>query len=99
MRSWQFWWNTLIMSSQYNPAWFVECLMLMLTSALFVVWMLQGDWPYLMLSSSYSLGAAMFIWVREAIAPSHQRRLMQAIALLSLVYSLYSFADVVPYIH
>lgn len=98
MQRWQFWWNTLILSSQYNPTWLVECLMLALTSTLFVVWTLKGNWPYLMLSSSYALGAAMSIWVREAIAPSNQPRLMRAIAILSFIYSLYSFADLAQYL-
>jgi hypothetical protein len=82
------WLNTIIRSSQQNPARFVECLMLLLATSLVILWMmplkLHASWAYLVLSSSYTIGAAASIWVRESIEPSHQQRLMQTMAILAL---------------
>lgn len=98
MRSWRFWLNTLILSSQYNPPRFVELLMLLLAIGLLGIWQITPKWPYLVLSLSFVVGSSISILVREAIAPTPQRRLTQLAALLLLVVSIYGFADLVHYL-
>jgi hypothetical protein len=49
--------------------------------------------PYLVLGLSLVVGASISILVREAIAPSPQRRVTQFTALLLLFISIYGFAD------
>jgi len=92
MRLWQFWWRTLVLSTQYNPPEFVELIMTSLTMALLVSWMLTPAWPYLVLSSSFALGAAISMWVRQLIAPSPHPCVLKLLAVLLLIYSLYAFA-------
>ncbi|MBW4650229.1 MAG: hypothetical protein KME06_16305 [Kastovskya adunca ATA6-11-RM4] len=98
MRYWQFWWRSLLLSSQYNPPEFVELVMTTLTMALLLSWAVTQQWPYLVLSSSYAMGAAISMWVREAITPSPHPRVLQILAVLLLIYSLYTFADLVHYL-
>jgi hypothetical protein len=98
MRYWQFWWRSLLLSSQYNPPEFVELVMTTLTMALLLSWAVTQQWPYLVLSSSYAMGAATSMWVREAITPSPHPRVLQILAVLLLIYSLYTFADLVHYL-
>lgn len=98
MRSWRFWLNTLILSSQYNPPRFVELLMLLLAIGLLGIWQIIPKWPYLVLSLSFVVGSSISILVREVIAPTPQMRLTQLAALLLLVVSIYGFADLVHYL-
>ena len=98
MTIWRFWFHTLVLSSQYNPPRFVELLMLLLAITLLGIWQIQPNWPYLMLSLSYVIGASISILVREAIAPSPQPRATQVTALLLLIVSIYGFADLVHYL-
>ncbi|WP_392535376.1 hypothetical protein [Nostoc sp. C117] len=93
MRFWYFWFNTFIVSSQYNPPRFVELLMLFLAIAMLAIASILPDRPYLILGLSLVVGASISILVREAIAPSPQTRITQLTALLLLVISLYGFAD------
>ncbi len=93
MRTWHFWINTFILASQYNPPRFIELLMLMLAMAMLGISTFVTDTPYIVLGLTLVVGAAISILVREAIAPSHQRRITQFTALLLLVISLYGFAD------
>ena len=70
--------------------------MLSLAVVLFGVWTFQERWPYLWLGSSYALGSATSIWVRETFFPSTQARRWQATLVLSLSilllwFALYSF--------
>ncbi|MHC5830268.1 MAG: hypothetical protein ACYT04_83615, partial [Nostoc sp.] len=51
------------------------------------------DRPYLILGLSLVVGASISILVREAIAPSPQKRITQLTASLLLIISLYGFAD------
>lgn len=97
MRFWQFWWRTLIFSTQYNPPEFVELTMTSLTMALLVSWEFTRAWPYLALSSSFALGAAVSMWVRELIIPSPYPRVVQVLAILLVIYSLYAFIDLAQY--
>lgn len=98
MTIWRFWLNTLILSSQYNPPRFVELLMLLLAITLLAIWQIvPAEWPYLVLSLSYVIGASISILVREAIAPSPQPRATQITAFLLLIISIYGFADLVHY--
>ena len=98
MRTWRFWLNTLILSSQYNPPRFVELLMLLLAIMLLGIWSVTPNWPYLVLSLSFVIGASISILVREAIAPSPQMRATQVTAVLLLIVSIYGFADLVHYL-
>ena len=98
MRTWRFWLNTLILSSQYNPPRFVELLMLLLALTLLGIWSITPNWPYLVLSLSFVIGASISILVREAIAPSPQMRATQVTAVLLLIVSIYGFADLVHYL-
>ena len=93
MRICRFWLHTLILSSQYNPPRFVELLMLLLSMTLLGIWQILPDWPYLVLSLSYVIGASISILVREAIAPSPQPRATQITAVLLLIVSIYGFAQ------
>ncbi len=93
MRICRFWLYTLILSSQHNPPRFVELLMLLLSMTLLGIWQIVPDWPYLVLSLSYVIGASISILVREAIAPSPQPRATQITAVLLLIVSIYGFAQ------
>ncbi|AFY51077.1 hypothetical protein Nos7524_5358 [Nostoc sp. PCC 7524] len=95
MRFWQFWLNSFILASQYNPPRFVELVMLMLAIAMLAVAIIVPDRPYLVLGLSLVIGAAISILVREAIAPSPQTRLTQLTAILLLLISFYGFADLI----
>jgi hypothetical protein len=98
MRLWNFWFNSFIFASQYNPPRFVEFLMLMLAIAMLVLAIILPDTPYLVLGLSLVVGACASILVREAIAPSPHRQLTQFTALLLLVISIYGFADLLQVI-
>lgn len=98
MTIWRFWFQTFILSSQYNPPRFVELLMLLLAIALLGIWQITPSWPYLALSLSYIIGASLSILVREAIAPSPQICATQVTAILLLIISIYGFVDLVQYL-
>ncbi|MBD2727844.1 hypothetical protein H6G96_16310 [Nostoc sp. FACHB-892] len=94
MRIWSFWFNSFILSSQYNPPRFVELLMLLLAIAMLgIASILPDKPPYLVLGLSLVVGASISILVREAIAPSPETRITQLTASLLLIISLYGFAD------
>lgn len=95
MRLWQSWWQTLMLSSQYNPPRFIELVMLNLAMAVLLIWGITGAWPYLVLSLSYGVGAASSILVREAIAPSPHPHAAQVSAVVLLIISCCGFADLV----
>ena len=93
MRLWTSWLNNFILASQYNPPRFVELLMLMLAIAMLLTASVLPDMAYLVLGLSFVVGASISILVREAIAPSPQKRVTQFTALLLLFISIYGFAD------
>ncbi|MEH2144691.1 hypothetical protein [Nostoc sp.] len=94
MRFWSFWFNSFVLSSQYNPPRFVELLMLLLAIAMLAIAsILPADRPYLILGLSLVVGASISILVREAIAPSPQTRITQLTASLLLIISLYQFGE------
>ena len=95
MRNWQFWWQTLILSTQHNPPRFMELLMLTLAIILFLLWSLAAEWPYLVLSLSYGIGSSFSILVREALTPSPHIQPTQVTAVLLLIISFYSFAELI----
>jgi multisubunit Na+/H+ antiporter MnhE subunit len=97
MRLWQFWWRTLVLSTQYNPPEFVELMMTSLTMALLVSWKFTNAWPYLVLSSSFAIGAAVSMWIREMIIPSPHPRVVQVLAILLLIYSFYALTGLADY--
>lgn len=71
--------------------------MLLLAMVFLGIWGIKPDWPYLVLSLSYIIGASISILVREAIAPSPQPRATQITAVLLLIISIYGFTDLVQY--
>ncbi len=95
MRHWQNWLNTLILSSQHNPPRFVELVMLTLAMIFLGLWTLIGQWPYLALSLSYIIGSSCSILVRESLGPRPQFQLTHLTALLLLIISFYSFAELI----
>jgi hypothetical protein len=95
MRSWNFFLNTCILSSQHNPPRFVEFLMLLLAMAMLLIGSILPDKPYLVLGLSFVIGASASILVREAVSPSPQRLITQFTASLLLLISLYGFADLI----
>jgi hypothetical protein len=98
MRLWDFWWRTLVFSTQSNPPEFIEHLMILGTLILGMRWIFTDEWAYLVLSSSFALGAAVSIWVRETIMPSPRPRIVRILAVgMLFVYSFYGFADVACY--
>ncbi|MBE9210706.1 hypothetical protein IQ244_30235 [Nostoc sp. LEGE 06077] len=93
MRFWHFWLNSLFLSSQHQPAHFIEFVMLVLTLLLLGIWGVTQELPYMLLCLSYAIGAAISMLVREAIAPSPQAIISRLIALLLLAISLYGLVD------
>lgn len=73
--------------------------MLLLALILLGVWSFTPDWPYQALAWSYLAGVSASMWVREAIAPSHQARATQIAALLLLLISIYGFTDLFRYLY
>ncbi|MFM7363719.1 MAG: hypothetical protein ACKO11_04285 [Cuspidothrix sp.] len=102
MRIWNFWINSLILSSQYHPPRFVELLMLTLAIAMLTISIIVPDPPYIILGLSFVIGASTSILVREAMSPHYhsntfftQKRITQLTALLLLGISIYGFADLI----
>ncbi|MCG5056885.1 MAG: hypothetical protein KA714_02420 [Limnoraphis sp. WC205] len=93
MRLWRFWWQTLVLSTQYNPPQFVEVVMLMLAIILLGFWSLTGDLPYLVLCLSYVVGSSTSMLVRVAITPQTRFHVTQVIAVLLILISLYTLID------
>lgn len=95
MRPWQYWLNTVILSAQHNPPRFVELVMLNLAMILLGLWSVTAQWAYLALSLSYIIGSSFSILVRESIGPRPQFQLTHLTALLLLIISFYSFAELI----
>jgi hypothetical protein len=95
MRRWHFWWQTLVLSTQYNPPQFVEALMLMLGFFLLLIWIWNEKWPYLVLSMSYVAGSSTSMLIREAMIPSPTLQLTQKMAILLLIVSIYMIIDLI----
>ncbi len=56
------------------------------------------NWQYLALSSSFALGAAGSISVRETLIPSPRPRVAIVLAVsMLLLYSLYAFSNIAQY--
>ncbi|MBP5976893.1 hypothetical protein HW132_30270 [Brasilonema sp. CT11] len=94
MRFWHFWFNSFVLSSQYNPPRFVEMLMVLLAIVMLIVWNFTLEIPYMILGWSFVIGASISILVREAIAPSPDIRVNQLAAFFFLSISLYGFVYV-----
>ncbi|NEO31974.1 MAG: hypothetical protein F6K36_16365 [Symploca sp. SIO3C6] len=98
MRIWQFWWRTLVLSSQYNPPEFIEHFMILWTLILGLWWGFLPYWPHLVLSASFALGAAMSMLVRELMTPSTRPRSVSVLAIFVLLsYTIYAFTQLPPY--
>ncbi|WP_445251656.1 hypothetical protein [Microcoleus sp. LAD1_D1] len=87
--------DTLILSTQHNPPRFVELVMLTLAMILLGLWSVTLQWQYLTLSLSYIIGSSFSILVRESIGPQPQFQLTHLTALLLLIISFYSFAELI----
>lgn len=104
MRFWQRWYNNLQRACQQNPPRVVEAIMLILAIVLllFLIFTWQGleQWPYLILSLCYCLGASVSLLVRETHCYGQQPQVtptavfMGAIALV-LVVSLIALSSLV----
>ncbi|WP_293149518.1 MULTISPECIES: hypothetical protein [unclassified Microcoleus] len=95
MRSWEYWLNTVILSSQQNPPRFVELVMLTLAMIFLGLWSITLQWQYLTLSLSYIIGSSFSILVRESMGPRPQFQLTHLTALLLLIISFCSFAELI----
>lgn len=95
MRPWQYWLDTLILSTQHNPPRFVELVMLSLAMILLGIWSMTAQWPYLVLSLSYIIGSSFSILIRESLGPRPQFQLTHITAVLLLIISFYSFAELI----
>lgn len=93
MRLWRSWWQTLVLSTQYNPPQFIEVIMLLLAMALLGFWSVTGDLPYLVLCLSYVLGSSISMLVREAIIPSTDFHITQVLSVLLLYISVIILID------
>jgi hypothetical protein len=98
MRLWQSWSYAVYLFIRQYPPRFIEVLMLLLAMSLLLIWGLVGQWPYLVLSLSYVIGSSISVLVREFCFPSYQPRLTQLTALVLLVISLFSLADLARYL-
>jgi hypothetical protein len=87
-----------MLDRQHNPPLFVEFIMLWLAIIMLGMWMFNPHWAYLVLCSSFVIGAAISILIREAIAPSLNPRLTQLLAWLLLVVGIFGFADLLHYL-
>lgn len=95
MRIWHFWWNSLFLSTQYDPPRFIEVIMLLLAIALLGLWGITERWAYLGLSLSYVICSSISVIVRESMTPSTSPRITQVLAFLLLIVSIYSFAKLI----
>ena len=95
MRPWQYWLDTLILSTQQNPPRFVELVMFTLAMILLGLSTVTLQWQYLTLSLSYLIGSSFSILVRESLGPRPQFQLTHLTALLLLIISFYSFAELI----
>ena len=99
MRLWQFWWRSLVFSTQYNPPEFVEMMMMSLAMTFAVTWFYKpNEWPYLALSSSFAIGAAVSMGVRELLIPSPRQHMVGASAIVMFVCSLFGLAYLTHYL-
>lgn len=99
MRIFQVFWRVFSISNPYNSPEFIEQLM---TGLAIVTLAFYGQtphhWQYLVLSSSYAIGAAASMWVRESILPTSRIHLSRVLAGLLLIYSLFCFSDLAAYL-
>ena len=95
MRQLQIWWQNIRSGIQYNPPGFIELIMLILAIILLLFWSATNQWQYLVLCLSYVVGSSTSILVREAMAPSPQIQASQLTAVILLILSAYSFADLI----
>jgi len=93
MRYWQISWSRLLNYSQVNPFGFIEVLMLSLAIVLLLVWGIMIQWPYLVLSLSYGIGAGISVLIRSAHFTPTYRRLNQITAIAIILFSLWGFTD------
>ncbi|MBD2313621.1 hypothetical protein H6G20_18290 [Desertifilum sp. FACHB-1129] len=98
MRWWRFWWQTFLQSTLDHPVQCVDLVLSISAVGWLAVWLIEQQWPYLVLGSSYAVGLATTTLVREAIAPSPHAQVVRASALLLLIISICSFVDVAHYL-
>ncbi|ELR99123.1 hypothetical protein [Gloeocapsa sp. PCC 73106] len=83
--------------SNFYPFGLIEVLMLSLAIGLLLVWGITPQWPYLVLSLSYALGASLSVLIRNSLAPYPQNKLNQITAVAIILLSLCSFTDLLRY--
>ncbi len=98
MRVWLLGYHTLRASLENNPLQFLDLVMSLSAVIWLTVWLIEPYWPFLVLGSSYAIGLALMVLVREGIAPSPQAKLIRIRALLLLGLGLFSFADIAYYL-
>ncbi|NJK38569.1 MAG: hypothetical protein HC825_07810 [Oscillatoriales cyanobacterium RM1_1_9] len=89
------WWQNLVYLMRHYPPQFVEVVMLLLAIILLLFWSATGSWTFLVLCLSYAAGSSMAMLVREAMFPPPQFQATQAVAILLLLMSLCTLADLV----
>lgn len=74
--------------------------MVLLTLAFGLNWTFEPNaWQYSVLSSSFAIGAAVSMWVRERIIPSPRPLVAKVLAVsMLLLYSLFAFVNVAAYV-
>ncbi len=95
MRHLENWWQNIRSGVQYNPPGFIELIMLLLAIILLLFWSVTNQWQYLVLCLSYVVGSSTSILVREGMTPSPQIQASQLTAIILLILSVYSFADLI----
>ncbi|GGA50045.1 hypothetical protein [Okeania sp. KiyG1] len=95
MRILQLWFENIRSGIQYNPPGFIELIMLVFAIILLLCWSVTDKWQYLVLCLSYVMGSSISILVREALTPSPQIQASQFTAVLLLILSTFSFADLI----
>lgn len=99
MQRWQIWCDRFLRFSQDRAPRFVQLLMLNLACGLLVLWTLTQSWPYLVLSLSYAIGAAISVLMEEACRPFQQAiQPTQVTAVLLLIVSLSGLVEFLRYI-
>ncbi len=95
MRFLQILWLGWIWAWRYNPAELMEQLMVLCAITTAIIWGFNDRWPFLILSSSFALGAAASMLMREAINPSGQAKLVRLLGLILTLYSIHGFVELV----
>jgi hypothetical protein len=81
----------IVIYSQVNPFGLIEILMLSLATVLLLIWNFTLQWPYLVISLSYAIGAASSVLVRSNFMVFPQRGWNRLTALSIIFLSICAF--------